>query len=255
MTDQAILQEAKLSSIPFYWTKDYGMFKFLHGNRDLNEPKINRIIKSVRNGLSFFQYCPIMVNEDMFIIDGQHRFAVCQQLKINVYYVVVPNFSLRQIAEMNNNASKWKDKDFLNCYTDIGMEDYKILGDFAARNFLNLRIASNLLMFGKVKYTPPFSSEKDAFKEGNFKVKFLEKAENIMIAAKRFSIFTNNYNSRNFLQALEILLASANYDQKDLIQKLKLHDLKIEQRNSPKEYLSHLEDLYNFKNSKRKRIY
>lgn len=246
--------EARTSSVQIFWTKDYGQFKFLRGNRDLNEPKIKRIIHSVQSGLSFFQYCPIMVNEDYHIIDGQHRFAVCQQLKLNVYYVVVPNFSLRQIAEMNNNASKWKDKDFLSCYSDLGLIDYSFLSDFAAKNHINLRIAFSLLMFGKVRYSGT-AEEKDAFRDGRFRVNFPEKAKQIMHEAKRYSAFTDSYNTRNFLQAIEILLESQNYDAEDMLEKLKTHGLKIEQKNSPKEYLSHMEDLFNYRNSKRKRIY
>lgn len=255
METQTAIHEPRVCSVQIYWTKDYGSFKFLRGNRDLNEPKIKRIIASVNSGLAFFQYCPIMVNDDFYIIDGQHRFAVCQQLKINVYYVIVPNFSLRQIAEMNNNASKWKDKDFLNCYIDVGVKDYEVLMDFSQKYNLNLRIASSLLMFGKVKYSPTFSSDKDAFREGKFQVKHLDIARKLIIASREFITFTDCFSTRNFLQAIEILMASANYDQDDLISKLKLHNLKIEQKNSPKEYLSHLEDLYNYKNSKRKRIY
>lgn len=227
----------------------------MRGNRDLNEPKIRRIIHSVQSGLCFFQYCPIMVNDDFYIIDGQHRFAVCQQLKINVYYVVVPNFTLRQIAEMNNNASKWKDKDFLNCYIDIGLTDYEYLSDFISKNGVNIKIACSMLMNGKVKDTSTFTIDKDAFRDGNFKVMFSEKADQIMHEAKRYSPFTNAYNTRNFLQAIEILMESKIYDADDLLEKLKGHNLKIEQKNSPKEYLSHLEELYNFRNSKRKRIY
>lgn len=62
------------SNTRIYYTSDYAMFHFLKGNRDLNEPKINKIVKSVTAGLNFFKYCPIMVNENYFIIDGQHRF-------------------------------------------------------------------------------------------------------------------------------------------------------------------------------------
>lgn len=247
--------EARVSSVQIYWTQDYGLFKFLRGNRDLNELKVKRIIHSVQSGLAFFQYCPIMVNEEMFIIDGQHRFAVCQQLKLNVYYVIVPNFSLRQIAEMNNNASKWKDKDFLNCYIDIGLVQYEYLNDFIQRYKVNLKIACSLLMYGKVRHPSIHSEDKDAFRDGKFDINYSERADQIMDEALKYAGYTESYNTRNFLQAVEILIDSENYDATDLIEKLKLHNLKIEQKNSPKEYLSHLEDLYNYRNSKRKRIY
>lgn len=229
------------------------MFRFLQGNRDLNEPKVKRIINSVHNGLSFFQYCPIMVNEEMFIIDGQHRFAVCQQLKINVYYVIVPNFSLRQIAEMNNNASKWKDVDFLNCYVDVGIDDYKILQQFADKHDLNIRIASSLLMTGKVR--SDVVDGKEAFRDGKFRVNEQDKAEDFMNRAVEFNSLTDAWNTRSFLQALEILNDSLAYNQVELIEKLNLHNLKIDKKSTAKEYLAHMEELFNFRNSKRRTIY
>lgn len=248
--------EHKQASVQIHWTTDYGMFKFLRGNRDLNEPKIKRIIKSVHDGLSFFQYCPIMVNDDMYIIDGQHRFAVCQQLKINVYYVIVHDFSLRQIAEMNNNASKWKDKDFLNCYMDVGIEDYKVLHLFAEKHDLNVRIAASLLMYGKVRSKANDQTNRvDDFRDGKFKVRYQEEAERFMNKAFEFNPFTENWNTRSFLQSMEVLQASEKYNQEALIDKLSLHNLVVEQRSTYKEYLQHIEELYNYRNSKRLTIY
>jgi hypothetical protein len=246
--------EEQVSAVQIHWTKDYGQFRFLRGNRDLNEPKIKRIHKSVENGLEFFRYCPIMVNEDMYIIDGQHRFVVCKQRGLNIYYVIVPNFNLRQIAEINNNTSRWKDRDYLNCYMDVGIEDYKTLNEFCEMYLVNIKIASSLLMTGKVRGNNGDNS-RDYFREGEFKVNYLEEAKHLLQKATQFHNFTETYCTRSFLQAIETLLKSETYDQVELLDKLRLHNLKIEHRSTAKEYLVHMEELFNFKNSKRKTIY
>jgi hypothetical protein len=244
------------SSIQIFWTKDYGKFRFLKGNRDLDEAKIRRIMRSIENGLEFFRYCPIMVNEEGFVIDGQHRFYVCKKLGLNVYYVVVPNFMLRQVAEMNNNASKWKDRDYLNCYVDVGIPDYQKLHEFIKTHDLNIGIAISLLSTGKVRAS---GGLRDNFREGLFTVSYQDAASEIINLARRFDPFCETYKSRSFLEALEVLMQPVIENNvgliEELIEKLKKHELTIEKRSTPKEYLAHLEDLFNFRNSKRRRIY
>lgn len=245
------MENENLSSLQVYFSSDYGKFRFLHGNRDLNTAKVNRIAESVQNGLDLFRYCPIMVNKDGYIIDGQHRFAACRELKMKVFYVIVPDFTLRQIAEMNQNASKWKDKDYVNCYIDTGNIHYVTLREFTDKYQLNLGIAVSLLMEGKVKGIRRI----DIMRDGLFKATFLDSATKFMEVAKQFRDHCESYRSRNFLQALEILTASKEFNLTEFIDKLNLHSLKIENRQSHKEYLTHMEDLYNYRNSKRKRIY
>lgn len=55
MNDTATINQ---SSTKINYTSEYGTFHFLRGNRDLNEGKVNKIIKSVNDGLQFFKYWP-----------------------------------------------------------------------------------------------------------------------------------------------------------------------------------------------------
>lgn len=241
------------SNTKINYTSDYGLFYFLRGNRDLNESKVNKIIKSVQEGLNFFKYCSILVNEGMFIIDGQHRFVVCKKLKLPIYYVVVPNFSLRQIAEINNNQSKWKTRDFMNCYidADVNREDYKTLETFTAEYGINVSLGINLLMYGKVGA----GGNSDAFRDGQFKVHFLDTAKTIIKKAMEYDPFFNYWQHRSFLQAIEKLSESEKYDHVSVLNKFIKHGLKIERQGSCKEYLTHIEELYNYKNSIRQILY
>jgi hypothetical protein len=241
------------SSTKIHYTSDYGQFHFLRGNRDLNEAKINKIIKSVNEGLNFFKYCPILVNEDFYIIDGQHRFVCCKKMKLPIFFVIVPNFSLRQIAEINNNQSKWKTKDFMNCYIDANVNKgaYEVLNRISLEYKINLSACINLLMYGKVGS----GGRSEEFRDGNFKVNFLSETENLLSLAKDYEKFGADWKHRAFLQAIEKLLASDNYEHKAVLKKLEKCGLNIEPQSTFKEYLVHIEELYNHRNSKRQILY
>lgn len=242
------------ASVRIYWTKDYGTFRFLKGNRDLDEAKIKRILRSVENGLEFFRYCPIMVTGEGYVIDGQHRFYVCKKLGINVYYVVVPDFTLRQVAEMNNNATKWKDRDYLNCYIDVGVKDYLELKIYMERYNVGLGIAMALLHRGNAHGDGDL---REAFRDGLFRVNHLDYATGVLTEAVRFASYCETCKTRSFIEALEVILESPDHEAiiAELLEKLKKHGLTVERRSTAKEYLAHMEDLFNFRNQKRRRIY
>ena len=241
------------STTKIYWTKDHKKFKFLPGNRDINEAKIKKLIKDVQNGLNLFQYCPILVNETMHIIDGQHRFYACIKLKYNIYYVVVPNFSLAEIARLNNNQNRWKMKDFLNCY--IGGENkihYETLENFIQKYPINISFAVHLLAAGK---TTTGGNNLEDFRNGDFTVRHLDEAENLLSMATDYKPFTEFCYHRDFIFALQKLNDNGKYPHAEMIEKLDKNKLSIEKRANPKEYMMHLEELFNFKNSKRKTIF
>lgn len=252
MIESDISTEKRVAAIEICWTKEYGLFHFLKGNRDLNQGKINKLMKSVQGGLDLFRYCPIMVNEKYYVIDGQHRFYVCKKLGLNIYYVVVPDMSLRQIAEMNSNASRWKDRDFLNCYIDTGIEDYKILADFIEKYHVNIGSAIRLLENGSASTG---GTSKDEFKNGMFRATEIDAATRIMEHSKELSEFTAFWNKRSFIKAVRVLLENGKYNHTDFIEKLRKYNLVIERRSEYKDYLVLMEELFNHRNQKRITIY
>lgn len=248
------MDHSESSSTKIYWTQDYSRFYYLHGNRDLDEGKIKKLIRDVESGLDLFKFCPILVNETMHIIDGQHRFYVCQHLKINVYYIIVPSFMLAEIARVNNNQNRWKMQDFLNCFIDAGKnkEHYILLKEFKNKYKVSISLAVGLLATGNLNHN---RSNLEDFRNGKFQANYPELADTLMQAALEYSEFTEINMSRDFLMALEKLHENGKFSQKEMLEKLKKHDLKIEKRANVKEYLTHMEELFNYKNSIRKTIY
>lgn len=245
-------QESNASKI--YWTKDYKKFKFIHGNRDLLPIKLKRLMEDIKEGLNLLPYCPILVNKEYGIIDGQHRFYVAKKMGLNIYYVIVPDVTLSQIARLNNNQNRWKTQDFMNCFIDAGdnSQHYEILYEFVRQYKVSISLAVSMLYNG----VPHEAGHAIAiFRDGSFKVRYYDEAEHLMIKSNDYQEFTDKTNTRAFLSALQKLLNNGIYDHDAVISKLKKHEMKIDHKGNAKEYMQQIEMLYNYKNQIRKPIY
>lgn len=106
-------------------TKDYSNFKRLEGNRDVK--CVKKIIDSI-NKVGYL-FSPIMVNEQMQVIDGQNRLEAAKQLKLPVYYYVQPNIGIDEAIELNLGRTNWKPIDYVKSYAEQGQKSYQMLVD------------------------------------------------------------------------------------------------------------------------------
>jgi hypothetical protein len=111
-----------------YKSTNYGLFETQSGNRKLNDANFKRLKKSINEkdgGTNLLHASPIIVNENMEIIDGQHRFWAAKELGLEVYYIVVRGCGLEETRILNQVSKKWDADDFLNAYCELGNENYE----------------------------------------------------------------------------------------------------------------------------------
>lgn len=110
-----------------YSTTDYSLFRTLEGNRSVSDGRIKKIISSI-NAVGYIQ-SPIVVNENMEVIDGQGRLAALKKLKMPIEYVVSPGAGIKECISMNINAENWKMGDYIDSFADRGYDSYIRLRD------------------------------------------------------------------------------------------------------------------------------
>ncbi len=195
------------SSIKVYYTKEYSIFKALKGNRLLNESKINRIIDDIKGGLDLLKYYPIVVDDKMNVIDGQHRLYVAKKLRLNVYYVIISrNLTLEEIAKVNSNTEKWNNKDFIHCYKANDNEHYDILEKFIETYKFPLSLSQHLLMYGTAGNDSGNANLKTIFQKGKFTVSYKEDAEKLAKAVHKFDHF-KKFKTGTFIVTIDKLMA------------------------------------------------
>ncbi len=121
------MEEKERSDVayPVYVTTNYGKFKRLVGNRDIPESRISKIVDSIQK--IGWIHNPIVVNENMEVIDGQGRLTALQRLKMPVEYIIAPGAGTKECVYMNMNMVNWKLPDFIKSYAEQGNENYQRL--------------------------------------------------------------------------------------------------------------------------------
>lgn len=103
-------------------SKDYNQFKKLEGNRITSVGRINKIKKSIME--VGYITSPILVNENMEIIDGQGRFEALKELGLPIEYIVQSGINIKECIAMNIYQTNWNLMDYIQSYADKGIQSY-----------------------------------------------------------------------------------------------------------------------------------
>lgn len=106
-------------------TTDYSVFHTLQANRPVSETHVRSIIKSIEDDGSWLLDEPILVNEDMEVVDGQHRLAAHKQLDLPIYYTVATGIGVERAHAMNKIRRNWTILDWAESYANDGNLNYQ----------------------------------------------------------------------------------------------------------------------------------
>lgn len=107
-------------------TTDYDRFVPIMSNRELDKRHVMNLQRSIKQR-NLLMVRPIIVNENMEVIDGQHRLAAAQMIDEPVYYLQVKGLTQQDLAVLNTHQKNWSVMDFVNFYTLQGVPEYKKL--------------------------------------------------------------------------------------------------------------------------------
>lgn len=232
-------------------TKDYRQFQAVLGNRLINANHVVRLKHSFERK-NLFQYNPIIVNEKMEIIDGQHRIIAAEQLGIDVYYVVAKGLGFNDIVLMNTSVKSWGLQDYLDSYRELEKDDYVTTAMFMDKWGLSVSNALAILSMGSHVTRAGYKE----FKEGNFKIKDLKKSDEFAKNLRETAAYTTNntWKDRDFIRALSKVYEKGIKHEK-LISQLQLQPGPLHRRANVTDYLRQFEDVVNYNQPTRIRLY
>jgi len=245
-------KDVKAKDVTVYETRDYSRFKKIKGNRALNKGQLKKMALTIKGDkINIMSAAPILVDDSYSIVDGQHRFHVCKDLKLPIYYIKNGSIKIQGIAKLNSNTSTWKGADYIKCYCSLGNEHYKKLKRFIETYPVPVSSAVGLMMTGKARLDG--TQYKNAFKDGDFKCNYLVFAQEVGQMVEDLKPHIGRV-TMHFIAALCSLNRSDKYDHETMMKKLKSKGNIINQQERKKSWIIEIEKAYNFHNQKLIRI-
>lgn len=236
------------SEFKIYKTNDLDRFELMDSNRKPFESHIQRIIVNIKR---FGMLCnPILVNEQMQVIDGQHRLIAARRNKGFVYYIVADGYSLEHVKALNLQQRNWSADDFLNSYAKLGIEDYIKVLEFKKRHEVFVIGACIKLCVQQSRQSIISDASKaklSKFKDGLFKVGDMEKAEKYAECLKQIAEYFDGYCNNSFVAVMVTMLNKDIFKFKEFLSKLKLQPTTLVRCASAKQYKELIEKIYNYR--------
>jgi hypothetical protein len=221
-------------------SEDYDRFTLSEFNRVPSlSKKLSESIK--KNDLT--QYNPILVDNRLVIIDGQHRFLVCMELGLPIYFIISNEVMINDAADINQASKNWSTLDYIIHYYKRGVESYVKLVEYSEKYGLH---TTNLLALGKGSVDKN-QTVTDLTKAGKFKFKMSDEKINELLS--NFQVFREFYDFADttiFFKAY-IRVASLNgYSPEKMLNKLKEASGIVHRQPRQQLQIEELLKLYNY---------
>lgn len=227
-------------------TKDYSVFKEITSNREVDSKHVKSLVKAIREKNLLYAN-PILVSEDMRVIDGQHRLAAAEEIGVEIYYIVA-NVERKDISRLNSHQKNWRLMDYVNFYAIEKVPEFVEFSRFAAHN-PKFPVTGLLSLVNKSSSRGGMS-----LKNGDLNLEHKEKAIEII----NICHFLNERYGYDFVYDATFPVALKKAMQHDGFSLVNLYDkISIAPRafvpcRNKLEYLKMIEDVYNYKLSSNK---
>ena len=243
-------------------TTDYSIFKPTVGNRNVNKLHVKRLKDSFKDA---YLMAPAIVNQNIEIIDGNHRKEAAQALGLPFRFIICNDYGLREIQILNENMKNWTKLDYLNAYCELKYPQYLKFRIFMHR-FDEFGIAAcETILTNKLTggHTTRTSAELKGtinasgsyaqryFQEGDLIIpdyeKSIENAEKIMMVKPYY----DGFNRPVFVKAMIGIFRIERYNHSQLLNRLKANPTAMQHCSNVTQYKLLLEDIYNFRSKEK----
>lgn len=221
---------------------DYSKFSILDENRNIDHNHIDKIKASITKH-GYLSSNPIIVDENMNIVDGQHRFLACKEMGLPIDYEVVED-SQSMIIDLNTTQKKWSIYDYLKYYAVKDKnENYtrvlNLMGKYKTSAQMIFSIALRRGMGGEITR---------AVRDGNLKFG-TDEVTRVENCFKKIDIISRNLKKgkvTRLVQALMHISRNPLFSWDRMLRQSELYPTVAYNCRSIAEYIVMLKELYNF---------
>lgn len=227
-------------------TKDYSIFREFSSNREVDKKHVNKLVQSIEKK-NLLKVNPIVVDNSMRVIDGQHRLAAAQILNVEIFYVM-DDINRKDISLLNSNQKNWAAMDYINFYTIEKSPAFVKLSDLI--NHYPEMAISALLVLSSSEGRRSLIQLKDGFLD----VEDIDHAKEVCELCRLLNkTFQKDFvfDSR-FPLALSKALYAENFNLERLIAQIGNSPREFVPCHTKEQYLDMIEEIYNRSLSKNK---
>lgn len=225
-------------------TKTYSMFKYIGGNRDIDEKRVLSVMDKMKNFPD--TVAPAQCNEKFEIIDGQHRLEASRMLGRPFYYYIVKGATIETVRAINDHDPRWSTGEFVNSFSSTGNKDYEKYEEFEKKYKLGHAVNIMLLTNSDTFYNQMLGD----FKVGNFKVTNLKKAEEMAEMLLSIKELYSGYKKRSFAIAFVKISSLPGFNFNTFIDKLTYQQKKMVDCTNATHYIELMGEIYNYRSRK-----
>lgn len=193
-----------------YKTYDLDVFKFTKFNRNiLYTPEMHKQAKE-----GFIN--PIIVNEYMVVIDGQHRLAHARKAGVPIEYIIKPGLNEHDIVRMNTTQRPWSMLNYIESYANQGSEEYTALFNLIDKKYAAV---SETIVIARDKTNNTKKIFEDV-KNGEFEFVNFQETLNFLNYYKKFREETKTPKRSKVALALYSMFRIKGFDGDRLIKKV-----------------------------------
>lgn len=220
-------------------TTNYDMFTYFDKNREVKESRVKRMVLAIKQ-LDMTKERPIIVDEKMRIIDGQHRFEACKLLKKPIHYIK-SNIGGRindAVIMLNANQTPWALTDYITNYIKRGKEDYQKIVD--CMDQYKVTVSAAIAFVANRENAASKSIQNGKFEAGRIKYQVFG---DIYLDFKKIC---NIYTHIMFIRALVRLVRSGKYNHKKDFIRFDKHRMELRGCANVEQYLQLFEKILNY---------
>ncbi len=239
-------------------TTEYDIFNIINANRNINPRHVKTLKGSFREHGVLMN--PILVNDKMQVVDGQHRLTALKQLELPVYYLIIGDYGIKEVQALNLNQKNWSKKDYAVSFSEMGYEHYTTLLEFHKEydefGFTScIKLLQNSTTVKDVgrknsnlkRNTTEETNPSQVFEEGTWEVSDYDIAEEWVEYLRNIDEYYSGYNRSVFVSTMIGLFKKPQFDRDEFMRKLSYQGNALNDCTSISDYLLLIEEIYNFK--------
>lgn len=228
-------------------TNNYKKFHMLIDNRQTARNHINKLKDAILHNPEILKVQPILVNENMEIIDGQHRFQAASELNLSIHYTQVQGLDISTAREMNVMQRKWGVEDYAFSYAKAGNIHYKAFNEYC-REYPGISNTTIIVVLGGGE-TQNMSGD---FRNGKFIIRRDEDdAKWIFDQLLRIREITSGEIpiNKSFVSAFIQAIGKEDFKAEEFMRNLERKPDLFHRTSTVRDALRLIEDIYNFQKS------